>query len=366
MRLLFVYWQVQDAGSAQDIRNYAEVARRLGHEVALYVPDAEKSPPGCPLDIESADSVIFVLEWNLSLHPGDVERRPGRGLRSGLMGIGHLNLVRLLDKVPRQRRVVIDCDGMYNDMTRVGGDYNHPDVEASQWRIELCDHLADRICQPTLYPLRPNVRTFFFHAYNPAWEMPLDFSGKRYGMFYVGNNWFRWRAMQRVLQAIEPIREQVGRIGLVGRDWDAMPSWVESPLREAAYYTDPDYLKELAVEIMPPVPVGQVIRTMSKGVFNPVIVRPLFDLLGLVTCRTFETPAANTIPLFAHDPAYVEEIYGEQARELVLGEDASERMADVLRRPEHYGKIVTSIRQRLAEKYSYAVQLQQLIDIVSE
>ena len=46
-------------------------------------------------------------------------------------------------------------------------------------RTELCDSLCDKIFQPTYRPLRPNVRPFLFHAYDPAWERPLDFSTQR-------------------------------------------------------------------------------------------------------------------------------------------------------------------------------------------
>ncbi len=362
MRFLFVYWKVHDGGSAQDIRNYLWTAKRLGHQAALYLPDEEKAGLSSSIDIESADLVIFVLESNIYSYPGEGPK--DYRARAGLMGMGQVNLARMVSKVPKGKRLVIDCDGMYNDAIRADGDYNHPDPEASQRRVELCDSLADRILQPTFRPLRPNVRTFFFHAYNPAWERPLDFTSKEYGMFYVGNNWFRWHGLHRVLRALEPIRGRVGRIGLVGRDWDAMPWWVESPLREAAYYTDPAYLKKLDVDILPPVPVEHVIGTMSKAIFNPVLVRPLFDHLGLVTCRTFETPAANTVPLFAHNAAYVKDVYGECALELALPEDASKKIADVLERPHRYARIVADVRRHLAEKHSYADRLRDLLEIM--
>jgi hypothetical protein len=364
MRLMFVYWQPENAGSAQDILHYTEVAEKLGHEVALYAPENSTSRFHCSLDTDSADAVIFVLEWNLYLHPGGSKNKD-RVLRDGLMGIGHLNVVRLLSRIPRERRVIIDCDGMYNDAIHVGGDFNHPDLQTSRRRIELCDSLSDKIFQPTLEPLRPNVRPFLFHAYNPAWERPLDFRNKEYGMVYVGNNWFRWHALKQVLQGIEPIRHQIGRLALVGHDWSAMPWWVESPLREQAYYTDPAYLKNLGVEIIQAVPVEQVIPMMSRGVFNPVLIRPLFDHLGLVTCRTFETPAANTIPLFAQHKNYVAEIYGDRAVELVLDEPAADRIADVFHRPKHYADIVMDIRRHLAEKHSYAARLRELVEIVA-
>jgi hypothetical protein len=365
MRLMFVYWQPENAGSAQDILNYSRAAKALGHEVVLYAPQDQPSRFHCSLDIGSADAVIFVFEWNLYLHPGG-EKKKDRLLRGGLMGIGHLNVVKLMSRVPRERRVVIDCDGMYNDAIHVDGDYNHLDEASSRRRTDLCDSLSDKIYQPTYHPLRPNVRPFLFHAYDPAWERPLDFRGKEYGMVYVGSNWFRWGPMSRVLRAVEPIRNRVSRIALIGHDWGVMPWWVESPLRERAYFTDPEYLRRLGVEILPPVPVEQVIPTMSKALFNPVLIRPLFERLGLVTCRSFETPAADTIPLFAQDADYVKEIYGARALELVLGDRASDQIGDVLERPEHYAEIVRDIRHHLAQQHSYTARLQELVRIVTE
>ena len=348
MRLIFVHYVYEDRGSAQDLHNYAEIASVLGHEVVIYGTLNAKSSFNYSLDIRPADAVIFIFEWTTDLQQGD-----------------HLDLVRLVGKIPRERRVVIDCDGKYNEAISVVGDYNHPSPAASQLWIGVCDSLSDKICQPTLHPLRKNVRTFFFHAYNPAWEVPLDFSAKEYGMFYVGNNWFRWRPMQRVLRELAPVREQVGRIGLVGYGWDSLPPWANATLIEDAYRSDPAYLAELAIEVSPPVRFDQVIDRMGRGIFTPVIYRPLFDHLRLVTCRTFETPAANTIPLFGQDATYVEEIYGEPADELVLrGNHPQEKILDVLRRPDYYAGIVRGIRRHLAEKHTYVARLRELIEIV--
>src|SRR6266852_2313523 len=279
MRLMFVHYLFEDRGSAQDIHNYAKTARASGHEVALYGPENPNSPFNYSMDVESADAVIFIFEWTTDLQDGDA-----------------LDLLRLVARVPRERRVVIDCDGKYNDAISIVGDYNHPNEEDSRRWIEICDSLSDKIYQPTYHPLRANVGTFFFHAYNPEWEVPLDFSAKEYGMFYVGHNWFRWRPMRRVLEAIEPVRVAVGAIGIVGHGWGSLPPWANASIMEEAY---------------------------------------------------------------------VEELYGERALELVLGAtDAHEKILDVRRRPEYYAGIVQEIRGRLAEKYSYARSLEQLIEIV--
>ena len=345
--MLFVNWAFENHGSAQDLYHYTRVARSLGHEVALYGPPNPSSPFTYTLDVNSADAVIFIFEFTTHLQHGDL-----------------LDLVRLVGKVPRRRRVVIDCDGDYNDPMSVVGDINLRDAAASQQWTDVCDSLSDKIYQPTLRPRRANVGTFFFHGYNAAWERPLNFGDKEYGMIYVGNNWFRWRGLHRVLQALEPIRDHVGGIGLVGQGWEAHTPWGGPALSEDAYHTDPEYLRAMGVSIKPPVRFDQVVEWMSKGVFTPVIYRPLFDHLRFVTCRTFETPAANAVPLFAQEAGFVSEIYGEQAVALALGDRPSERIADVLCGPERYAGVIREIRRHLAANHSYASRVRQLIDIV--
>jgi hypothetical protein len=300
------------------------------------------------MDVASADAVVLIFEWTTKLMQGD-----------------SLDWIRLMSQVPRQRRVILDGDGNFNDVVQFDGDYNHRNAtEARQW-TEICTSLTDKVCQPTLHPLRPDVRTFLFYCYNPAWEMPLDFRAKEYSMIYIGHSKFRWGPMSRVLQAIEPIRDQVGRLGVVGHGWGELPPWAVPMQMESAYYTDPSYLEKVGVAILPPIPFGQVIDWMSKATFNPVISRPTFNRLRLVTPRFFETPAASTIPLFGLDAAYVEEIYGGRALELVLPPEQPEaKIADMLRRPDHYAEIVQEIRRHLREKHSQVARLQELIEII--
>src|SRR5262249_42674507 len=154
---MFVYWRIGNAGSAQDILQYTRVAKSLGHEVVLYAPEEPDSPFQCSLDLESADAVIFVFEWNLYMFPGR-DKRKGAMYRDGLVDAGRLNVPPLFSRSPRSRRVILDCDGMYNDAPHVRGDFNPPDAEASRRRTELCDSLSDKIFQPTYWPKRPNVR----------------------------------------------------------------------------------------------------------------------------------------------------------------------------------------------------------------
>jgi hypothetical protein len=345
---MFVYWAFEDQGSGLLIQGYTRAARALGHEVAVYGRPNPKIPLNYSLDVESADAVVFIFEWTTRLQQGDA-----------------LDLVRLMSRVPRRRRVILDGDGNYNELVRVGADYNHRDEADRRRWVEVCDSLTDKVCQPTLHPLRPDVRTFLFYCYNPAWEVPLDFRDKEYSMIYVGHSKFRWAPMSRVLQAIEPVRDHVGRLGVVGHGWNALPGWAAPMKMENAYYTDVGYMKRLGVEFLSPVPFEQVVTWMSKATFNPVISRPTFNRLRLVTPRFFETPAANTIPLFGLDDAYVAEIYGERALELVLPAQMPEdKILDLQRRPDHYADIVRGIRRHLAERHSQAARLEELIEIV--
>src|SRR5262249_30374853 len=152
MKLLFVYWAFENQGSGLLIQAYAEAARRCGHEVVVYGRPEPNIPLAYTLDVASCDAVVFIFEWTTAL----------------MRGV-HVDWVRLFNTVPRKRCVILDGDGKYNDRIVVDGDYNHRTEEARTRWITVCDSLSDKICQPTLHPLRNNVRSFLFYSYNPAW-----------------------------------------------------------------------------------------------------------------------------------------------------------------------------------------------------
>jgi hypothetical protein len=96
-----------------------------------------------------------------------------------------------------------------------------------------------------------------------------------------------------------------------------------------------------------------------------VIYRPLFDHLQLVTCRTFETPAANTIPLLCQERGFVSDVYGPAGLELVLPSDRpQDKIVDLFERRPYYLEVVHEIRRVLRERYSYDVRLGELVDMV--
>src|SRR5262244_1371935 len=314
MRIMLVYWAFEDQGSGLLINGYTRAAKEMGHEVVVYGRPIPNIPLNYSMDVDSADALVYVFEWTTDLQRGD-----------------NLDFARL-SKIPKRRTVILDGDGNYNDLVCADGDYNHRDEAARQKWIAICDSLAEKICQPTLHPLRRNVRPFLFYSYNPQWEVPLD---------------------------------QVGRIGLVGHGWDGLPPWAVPMKMEDAYYTDGEYMRKLRVETLPPIPFQRVIHWMSKAYFNPILSRPTFVRMRIVTPRFFETPAANTFPLFNLDDAYVNEVYGEAAQELVLPEtNPHEKIADMLERPEHYAGIVHGIRAHLGTQHSQQQRLKELVQII--
>jgi hypothetical protein len=348
MRLIFVHHVLEDRGSAQDMFHYASVAKALGHEIVLFGAPGRPSAFDYTTDLACVDAAVFIFEFTTELQYGDL-----------------LAWSRLLARIPRSRRVVIDCDGKYNDAIHVIGDINHANAELSRQWLEICDSISDRILQPTYRPLRPNVKPFFFHGYDPSWDVPLDFDDKDFGMVYVGNNWFRWRSLRRVLDAVEPVLSRIGRIAIVGNGWDRPAPWAKPVLPEDAYRTEPDYLQRMGVEVMRPIRFDEVIGWMSRGLFSPVIYRPLFDHLNLVTCRTFETPAANTIPLLCQERQFVSDVYGPAGLELVLPKKSpQDKIIDLFERRQHYLEVVRELRHVLIKRYSYAARLRELLEIV--
>src|SRR5260370_28821205 len=108
--------------------------------------------------------------------------------------------------------------------------------------------------------------------------------------------------------------------------------------------TEPELPGPPGVEAKPAIPYEQFIPFLSQARFSPVFHRPLFNQLGLVTNRTFETFCADTIPLLMLPDRLVEEIHGPAARPLAPGDDVAGRIKDMMRRPETYLDAVLKTR----------------------
>lgn len=361
MKLLFVSELDCYVRSVYTITRYVQVGQALGHEVAVFGEECSAFP-GVPfsLDVKAFDFAIFVIHgaWDFPDLP---------------------YLAQLLDGMPKERRIIIDCWGRYNETIRVEHDFNHLEkVDGHQgWEwIDAFQAVSEKILQPTLTPLRPDVRPFLFHAYDPtavarpytssheaaqAWS-GNNRSGKPYGLVYVGNNWQRWSQMRRFFQTIASLRDKLGRICLVGWDWDKRPDWAIQ-LGVRGVDVDPALLQRLGVETRKPIPFNKVTEFIGQGRFSPIFHRPLFKHLGFVTNRIFETFCADTIPILMLPNDLVEAIYSTAAQ-LVPGDNMAGRLEDMIRRPEVYWEAVLKTRAHLAQHHSYQQRFKELLAIV--
>ncbi len=362
MKLLFVSRVDRYARAVATITKYAGVGKALGHEVALF-SEQRSEPPliECSLDVKRFDYAIFVI-----YQPADFPDLP--------------YLAQVLDGMPKERRVIIDCCGRYNETVRVEHDFNHLEKldghQGWEW-VEGFQAVSDRILQPTLSPLRQDVTTFLFHGFDPAsvvrpystaseaartWASG-DSPAKDSGAVYVGNNWQRWTQVRWFLKSLDGIRDELGPVRLAGWDWDKRPEWA-AQLGIEGVDVDPALLERLGVQTAPAIPYDEVIDFLGHARFSPVFHRPLFKHLGLVTNRMFETFCADTIPLLALPADMVERIFGPDARPLLLDGNVTARLRDMLRKPEQYWDAVLKTRAYLADHHSYQHRFQQLLAIL--
>src|SRR5262249_28277936 len=140
MKILLVLDRRVDRGSIQAAANYVRAGDELGHVIALYGRDDPAFPAlRFSTDLPGFDYVVFVIEsW--------------RHWMSGL------RMPRFLAEVPRERRAILDADGMYNPIISVDGyDRNYArEHDRAEWLTHY-RLVADRIMQPTFAPREPDV-----------------------------------------------------------------------------------------------------------------------------------------------------------------------------------------------------------------
>lgn len=363
MKLLLVSELHPTLRAVSTITNYVRVGSVLGHEVSVFGEQSSQvtSVP-YSLEVSAFDFAVFVVYT-----PADFPGLP--------------YLARLLDGMPKDRRVIIDCSGRYNETIRIDHDFNHLEKmdghQGWEW-IEGFQAVSDKILQPTITPLRDDVRRFLFHGYDPAavarpYGSPAEAmtswstlnGAKPYGAAYVGNNWQRWTQIRNFLEGIEPLKGELGPLRLVGWDWDKRPDWaIEHGLQGVD--VDPALLERLGVETASAVPFTEVIDVLGKARFSPIFHRPLFNHLGFVTNRTFETFCADTIPLLMLPGHLIEAVYGPHARALAPGDDLAGRLEDMIRHPEPYWEAVLKTRAHLAEHHSYEQRFRDLLAILED
>lgn len=358
MRLLLVISVDAWTRSVSSVHHLVAAGRRMGHEVMVYGP-AQPDLPDLVFttDLDGIDLALFAIQV-----PSDFPDMP--------------YLARLLDQVPRQRRVVVDLWGRYNDTIRVDHDFNHLEKLDGhlgwEWEQAIAA-VSDTILQPTLQPLRPNVGSFLFHGFEPSAVISAEMTAKDraarwrdagaetkpYGVMYVGSNWQRWGDVRRFLEDYASVRTSVGRACLIGWDWGARPQWaIDKGL--AAIDTDPEFLGEICVEVRDGVRFDEIVGLLGKARFVPVFHRPLFRHLGFVTGRSFETFHADSMPVLMLPADFVTAIYGPAAALLVPQSGVAAHLTAALAEPERYWQAVMDTRAYLARHHSFEKRIEQI------
>lgn len=339
-----------NAGSIRAVENYVRAGAALGHDFALY-GRADERYPGIRFttDAPDFDHVVFIIE-------------------SSLKWMSALRLPGLLAQVPRERRAILDADGMFNHRITVNGyDRNHlSESDCERWRSHYAQ-LTDRILQPTLVRTDSEAIAVPFYGYDVRREVSVDAAPqKRYDIVHVAHNWWRWQELAtELLPAIARVRTELDGICFVGSWWTgAPPATPEQHL--PAFRVDRDELERLHIEVRPAVHYTDVVRVMSEGRINVMTQRPLFRHLRLLTSKYFEIFAADTIPLVLLAPEHAEAVYGPHGRELALhGESIAETIARAIARPDRYRDLVAEVRKHLREHHSYEVRVGQLTAALS-
>jgi len=73
---------------------------------------------------------------------------------------------------------------------------------------------------------------------------------------------------ERLLPAVEAVRNHLGEIRFVGLWWDAPPAWAADVGAGSAFRVEPGRLRELGIRTLPPVAYRDVIPSMSSAQVN--------------------------------------------------------------------------------------------------
>jgi hypothetical protein len=351
LRIAIVGQFANTQGSITALAGYFGAARRAGHDlrastfgfvhetVRQYIPVADED--------WVPDLMILLFESWPYLSEGAVAQ---------------------IDRtVPRSRRLVVDCDGMYSPPVRSGSDVNHPDPGSRLYWAELFGALSDTVLQPCLGPLAPGAKRFLFYSVNPyQTRIPTPDSEKLYDLAYVGNNWVRWHDISWLFKGLAPARQQLGRMAVIGSWWDgSLPPTESKPEVLKFLYSDPSFLKEQGVEIYPAVSYDQVERTMGQSRLHPVLLRPALNSLGFVTPRMFETFMANTVPILPPYFKHASALYGPEVESLYLGYRPAEAVLEILSHYSDYVALARDIAAKLVKEHSYDVRLDELLAFVT-
>lgn len=337
-RLLFVGLFRWNAGSSQTVIGYHRAAADLNIEVAVCSDAGVVDPivaQHVPVQPNSwATHLVFAYEDPQFL--------------------SHDEIGRCLD-VPRDRRVIIDTDAHWGPDRRFGTDSTGGIYGSKRWNA-LYTELSDLILQPRLGLLPQGAEYFPYFGVGDASPNTQPRPGGP-DVQYIGNNWWRWEALRNFLTAaVAPGRQ----ITVRGRWWDdrTCPGYRE------ATYSDPAWLAELRVSLLPSVPIGEVTTTMGTATVAPVLSRPKLSELRMLLPRVFETISSGSLPHFPTTMAYLLEVLPEIAP-FVQHDDDDPLVERLLHEPARYRPAQEAAAAAARDRFSFPATLQRLRDLVA-
>lgn len=340
MKIAFVANYQYSCGSSNALLGYVKAGKLLGHDVRVseygYIDETIRKT--VPVAQRSWDTDILVIVY---------ESYPF---------LSEKDLDEIRKHIPRSKILLIDPDCKYLEPYVLESDTNHPTPDSYEYWTKLYDSLSDKILQPTLDKItKDKVHKFIYFGVDT--NIDFDNVKKDFDFLYVGNNWYRWDDVLNLVKITNPIRSEVKRIALMGRHWneEIMKGY------EEATRSDPSFLKTNNIETIESAPYGKVESSMSRGLINPIWIRPILNKLKLVTPRMLETFAADTVPVIPEYFIHATELYGDAVKELSL---SSENLLMILKNYNKYLDISRSIRNKLIAEHSYEVRLKELINFV--
>ncbi len=274
--------------------------------------------------------------------------------------LSEAKICKIISRIPRTRRIIIDPDAKYSTPCHYKNDCNHKNNnEYMKWH-DLYNCLSDTILQPSLVGSRTlNVHTFLYFGMDNMKQTTAK--TRLYDLIYIGNNWFRWQDMSKLIRKTQTIREILPKIAIGGRYWN------EENMNNFSYatFSNPKYLVNNNIDLLGVIPFGKVESTMSQGKINPIFIRSILNHMNLVTPRMFETFCADTVPIV---PSYFKEaetLYGEKIKELIFsGNNTKEKLIDIVKNNNYYSNLTNEIKNELFKKHSYEQRLKELLNFL--
>ena len=285
MKILLVTSVDPWARSVATVHKWVAAGRALGHDVAVYgAPNPEL--PGCPFttDLEGVDLALFVIQV-----PSDFPDMP--------------HLARVLDGIPRERRVVVDLWGRFNDTIRLEHDFNHLEKLDGhlgwEWEEAIAGRLrhhpaadadaaaagrAARSCSMATTRARSPSPTTTAREAAAAWR---DTRSPTASCTWAttGSAGSRFAGSSRSTRRREARSAGLSRRLGLGR----APRMGRAEGHRGHRYRSRPCSPSWAWRCVDGVRFDEVKALLGEARFAPVFHRPLFRHLGFVTNRTFET-----------------------------------------------------------------------------